>query len=311
MAATLPFVSNHMWYTITHRILGDPHVRVPLLIALHIRWPHVNERLHSRVIHPNEIVGAVPVCPPERPRSGVSIPKTYALCAETNDGCVLTGRHGRAHRHRPYQSPLYICAQSHTNKITIYTQSTQTKSTIPRAICPNETNRPTRNLPNRHQLPTRYLPKRNRRGGACVPARTSAQRRFHTENTRIVRGDLMTDAPFWGDTGGHIGAAPTHLHHIFPRNSTQTKFRPCVIHPKRNQPSMCNPPKRNRRGGACVPARTSAQRRFYAKNIRIVCGKFNDGCALVGRHGRAHRHRPYQSPPNYAVCHYLITLYIR
>ena len=30
--------------------------------------------------------------------------------------------------------------------------------------------------------------KRNRRGGACVPARTFAQRRFHTKNTRIVRG---------------------------------------------------------------------------------------------------------------------------
>ena len=28
-----------------------------------------------RVICPNEIVGAVPACPPERPRSGVSIPK--------------------------------------------------------------------------------------------------------------------------------------------------------------------------------------------------------------------------------------------
>ena len=27
-------------------------------------------------------VGAVPVCPPERPRSGVSIPKIYVLCAE-------------------------------------------------------------------------------------------------------------------------------------------------------------------------------------------------------------------------------------
>ena len=93
MAATLPFVSNHMWYTITHRILGDPHVRVPLLIALHIRWPHVNERLHSRVIHPNEIVGAVPVCPPERPRSGVSIPKnTRIVRRDFNDGCTLVGR---------------------------------------------------------------------------------------------------------------------------------------------------------------------------------------------------------------------------
>ena len=74
-----------------------------------------------------------------------------------------------------------------------------------------------------------------------MPARTSAQRRFHTKNTRIVCGDLTTDAPLQGDTGGHTGAAPTHLHHIFPRKPTQIKFRPCAIHPKRNQPPMCNP----------------------------------------------------------------------
>ena len=30
---------------------------------------------------PNETVGAAPVCPPERPHSGVSIPKMHALCA--------------------------------------------------------------------------------------------------------------------------------------------------------------------------------------------------------------------------------------
>ena len=35
----------------------------------------------AHVICPNETVGAVPVCPPERPRSSVSIPKTHALCA--------------------------------------------------------------------------------------------------------------------------------------------------------------------------------------------------------------------------------------
>ena len=34
-----------------------------------------------RVICPNETVGAAPVCPPERPRSGVSIPKIHALYA--------------------------------------------------------------------------------------------------------------------------------------------------------------------------------------------------------------------------------------
>ena len=55
----------------------------------------------------------------------------------------------------------------------------------------------------------------------------------------------------------------------------------------------------NGRGGACVPARTSAQRRFHTKiYLRIThCARgFNDGCALAGRRGQAHRHRPYPSP---------------
>ena len=98
-----------------------------------------NEINRLRIIHPNETVGAAPVCPPERPRSGVSIPK-------------------------------YIYA------------------------------------------------------------------------SRIMHEDLTMDAPLQDDTGGHTGTAPTKLHHIFPRNPIQTKFRPCAIHPKRNQPSMCNPP---------------------------------------------------------------------
>ena len=50
----------------------------------------------------------------------------------------------------------------HTNKITIYTQSTQTTPTTHAQST------------QRNQPPTRNLPKRNRRGGACVPARTSA-----------------------------------------------------------------------------------------------------------------------------------------
>ena len=49
------------------------------------------------------------------------------------------------------------------------------------------------------------------------------------------------DAPLWGDAGGHTGTAPTKLHHIFPRNPTQTKYHLRTIYPKRNQPSMCNP----------------------------------------------------------------------
>ena len=56
-----------------------------------------------------------------------------------DDGCALAGRYGRAHRHRPYPSPSYFFAQSHTNQITIYAQSTQTTPTVPRPIWPNET----------------------------------------------------------------------------------------------------------------------------------------------------------------------------
>ena len=42
---------------------------------------HPNDITVPHAIHPNETVGAVPACPPERLRSGVSIPKIHALCA--------------------------------------------------------------------------------------------------------------------------------------------------------------------------------------------------------------------------------------
>ena len=103
------------------------------------------------------------------------------------------------------------------------------------------------------------------------------------------------DAPLQGDTGGHAGAAPTNLHHIFPCIPHKQNNHSTRNPPKRHQPSARNLPKRNRRGGACVPARTSAQRRFHTKNIRIVREDFNDGCALAGRNGRAYRRLPYQS----------------
>ena len=95
---------------------------------------------------------------------------TRIVRGEFNDGCALVGRHGRARRRRPYQTPSYFSTQSHTNKIPSMRNSPQTKSTVPYVIHPNVINRPTCNLP-----------KRNRRGGAYVPARTSAQRRFHTQ----------------------------------------------------------------------------------------------------------------------------------
>ena len=39
-----------------------------------------NKQNHLRAIYPNGTVGAVPMCPPERPRSDVSILKIHALC---------------------------------------------------------------------------------------------------------------------------------------------------------------------------------------------------------------------------------------
>ena len=38
-----------------------------------------NKQNHPHAICPNETVGAVPVCPPKRPRSGVSIPKNTRI----------------------------------------------------------------------------------------------------------------------------------------------------------------------------------------------------------------------------------------
>ena len=64
-----------------------------------------------------------------------------------------------------------------------------------------------------------------------MPARTSAQRRFHTKTTHIVRGDLTTDAPLWGDTGGHTGTAPTNLRYTFTRNPPNDINHPRTIHP--------------------------------------------------------------------------------
>ena len=61
------------------------------------------------------------------------------------------------------------------------------------------------------------------------------------------------DAPLQGDTGGHIGAAPTKLYHIFPRIPHKQNNHLRAIHPnetnrpirnlpKRHQPPICNPP---------------------------------------------------------------------
>ena len=96
-------------------------------------------------------------------------------------------------------TPSYFSTQSHTNKITIYAQSAQTK------------------LPTQMQsTQTKYVgavpvcPPERPRSGVSIPKYIYA--------SRIMHEDLTMDAPSQGDTGGHTGAAPTHLHHAFPYN---------------------------------------------------------------------------------------------
>ena len=90
------------------------------------------------------MVGAAPVCPPERPRSGVSICKGY----------ILTRKEGVSIRkeHAPSAKAAFLFIDN---------------------VCS-------------HQNMFVHLP---------------------------------TDAPSWGDTGGHTGTAPTSIHQTpLPRN---------------------------------------------------------------------------------------------
>ena len=105
--------------------------RIPHKPNNHLCAIQPNTTNHPRVIHPNETVGAAPVCPPERPRSGVSIPKIHASCA--GDGRWM--RPCRATRAGTQAPPLPISIiffhASYTSKITIYAQFAQTKPTAP------------------------------------------------------------------------------------------------------------------------------------------------------------------------------------
>ena len=151
---------------------------LPISIIFFHAIPHKQNSVHAQFT-PNEINRPCVIYPNEMRRGGACVPvRTSAqrrfhtkniriVCGELNDGCALVGRHGRAHRRRPYPSPSYFSTQSHTNKITIYAQSTQTKSTVPRAICPNEI--------------VGAAP-------ACPPERPHSGVSIPT-NTRIVRGE--------------------------------------------------------------------------------------------------------------------------
>ena len=161
------------------------------------------------------------------------------------------GRHGRAHRRRPYQPPSNPSSGNHFLFLSVGEHLAD-------------------NLGTRSH-------RRNGRGGACVPARTSAQRRFHPQRARSppAKGafpfindacshqnmfvHLPMNVPSWGDTGGHTGTAPTNLHQTsLPCNLLHLVHRQTILRKSYNTSHT-----RNGRGGACVPARTSAQRRFH------------------------------------------------
>ena len=148
----------------------------------------------------------------------------------------------------------------------VHVQSAPTAPTIPHTIYPNDTNRPTRNLPKRHQP-------------------------FHTQSTQTT--STVPRAIYPNETVGAVPMCPPER----PRND--------VSIPK--TPALCVGV-----NDGCAPAgRHGRAAAFPCQKHTHHARGLNDGCALAGRHGRAHRHRPYQPPPNHAVCPHRITLYIR
>ena len=126
---------------------------------------------------------------------------------------------------------------------------------------------------NKQNHPHAIHPKRNRRGDACVPARTSAQRRFHTKNTRIVAGNYPS--PSYFSTQSHINKI------TICTQSPNEINRPYAICPNDTVGAVPVCPPERSRSGVSIPK--------IGLCITHCAREFNDGCALVGRHGRAHR----------------------
>ena len=100
------------------------------MVLVHVhRFP--NKQNHPHAICPNETVGAVPVCPPERPRSGVSIPKIHGIMCG-NERWMRPCRATRAGTQAP---PLPI-------SIIFFYAIPHKQNNHLRAIHPNKTNRP-------------------------------------------------------------------------------------------------------------------------------------------------------------------------
>ena len=106
----------------------SPTTILPRGVTMLTHIAHTNEINRPPAICPNETVGAVPACPPERPRSGVSMPKTYALCVgNLMMDAPLRGDTG-GHTGTAPTNPRNIFPRNPIQtKSTVQTQSTQTK----------------------------------------------------------------------------------------------------------------------------------------------------------------------------------------
>ena len=151
----------------------------------------------AHVICPNETVGAVPVCPPECLSSGVFIREMdfvhHALCV----GIERWMRPCGATRAGTQAPPL-------PNSIIFFHAIPHKQNNHSRAIHPNEAVGAAPMCPPEHP-----------RSGVSI-------REVGFVHHALCAGNLTMDAPLWGDTGGHIGTAPTKLRYTFMRNPPST-----------------------------------------------------------------------------------------
>ena len=105
--------------------------------------------------------------------------------------------------------------KSTTPMVLVHVHRFPNKQNHTRAIYPNETNCPHTIHPNGINRPCAILssetvgaapvcPPERPHSGVSIPKYICA--------SRIMYADLTMDAPLQGDTGGHTGTAPTHLH---------------------------------------------------------------------------------------------------
>ena len=172
------------------------------MVLVHVhRFP--NKHPQKNAIHPNETVGAAPMCPPERPRSGVSIPNIHVLCAGNERWMHPYGAMRAGTQAPPLpNSIIFFHAIPHKQNNHLHT------------IYPSATNHPHAIHPNETVGAVPACPPECPRSGVSIP-------RIHT----LCAGNLTMDAPLWGDTGGHIGTAPTHLRYTFTHRG-----RECIAH---------------------------------------------------------------------------------